>query len=159
MIIFQKTFWMKLLKEFSDDFVLIEAEPHHVANIIWTYGRIGNKYLSQHCDPMEDQWIIEQFNKLLTFIQDRLDQCDGQTLSILLWAVSCSNYKSLQICRKHSIFDGNNSKSIGSRILQLIETDDCYIIPNIDVRMYPIICIHRDMDKVKHTEYLYMISL
>ena len=126
-----KKFWMKLLKEFSDDFLLIEAEPHHVANIIWTYGRIGNKYLSANCDPMEEQWIIEQFNKLLTFIQDRLDQCDGQTLSILLWAVSCSNYKSLQICRKHPIFDGNNSKSIGSRILQLIETDDCYIIPNL----------------------------
>ena len=131
--IIPKKFWMKLLKEFSDDFVLIEAEPHHVANIIWTFGRIGNKYLSPNCDPMEQQWMIEQFNKLLTFIQDRLDQCDGQTLSILLWSVSCSNYKSLQICRKHPIFDHNNEKSIGTRLSQLIETEDCYIIPTPNI--------------------------
>ena len=49
-----KRFWMKLLKEFSDDFVLIEAEPHHIANILWSLARIGNKYLSvsEHIDLM-----------------------------------------------------------------------------------------------------------
>ena len=80
-----KRFWLKLLKEFCDDFVLIEAEPHHVANVLWAFGRIGANYLSkEEVDPMEEQWIMQCFNKLLSFIQNRLDHCDGQTLSELM---------------------------------------------------------------------------
>eukprot|EP01083_Nonionella_stella_P152239 487642_1 len=172
-----KRFWMKLLKEFCDDFVLIEAEPHHIANILWSFGRIGNKYLnSDVVDSMEEQWMIESFNKLLSFVQNRLAQCDGQTLSILLWAVTCSNYRALMICKKHPIFDHDKEMSVSSRILQLIETDDCYIIPSTvnedgnsyfdrysnkaySIRLSDCIVIFEAVTKMEHVVPPYILTL
>lgn len=49
---------------------------------------------------------------------------------ILLWCVSCSNYSTLTICKKHGIFDSEHEQSVGSRLLQLVEAEDCYLIPN-----------------------------
>ncbi len=54
------------------------------------------------------------------------DLCSG----ILLWCVSCSNYPALTVCKKHGLFDSEKEQSVGSRVLQLVEAEDCYLVPS-----------------------------
>eukprot|EP01084_Bolivina_argentea_P042648 78625_1 len=68
--IIPKRFWMKLLKEFCDDFVLIEAEPHHVANILWSLGRIGNKYINNINQNMNKYGKKEDIKYALNIIEE-----------------------------------------------------------------------------------------
>ena len=51
-------------------------------------------------------------------------------VGILLWCVSCSNYPALTVCKKHGLFDSEHEQSVGSRVLQLVEAEDCYLVPS-----------------------------